>query len=216
MAIALLCPWFIEDAPMKVFGASLTAISCLLLASLWSGAARADSVSDAIEVCSGCHGEKGEPTEKNIPNIWGQNRNYILEQLHDFKVGRRKNEIMSGIVESLSWDDMVGLAAHFSQQTWPTLKADAPSADVEKTALEVLREHDCEGCHHREYQGDMWRPRISGQQAEYLVKTMQDFRSHERKNYVVMSSVLRDVTDDEMKAVAAYLASKTVAKGAKE
>lgn len=183
-------------------------ISVLALAGAQPGAALAVSVSDAIETCAGCHGEKGEPTEKNIPNIWGQNRSYLLNQLHDFKNGRRKNEIMSGIVEALSKADMEGVATHFSQQAWPDFKAQAPAADVQKTAMAVLSDHDCEACHQRHFQGDTVRPRLAGQQAEYLEKTMQEFRAHQRKNFIVMSVILRDTTDDELKAVAAYLASK--------
>lgn len=184
--------------------------ACAIAGAISPTETRADSVSDAIEMCSGCHGEQGTPTEKNIPNIWGQNRAYILNQLHDFKTGRRKNDIMSGMVEQLSKTDMEALATHFSQQPWPDLKQPAPSADETKAARAVLSQSDCEGCHERYFQGAMVRPRLAGQQAEYLIKTMQDFRSNERKNYIGMSVIMRDLSDDQIKSVANYLASRTV------
>ena len=96
--------------------------------------ASAQSVDDLVQMCAGCHGEKGVPMDKAIPVIWGQNRSYILNQLHDFKTGRRKNEQMSPIVKSLSWSDMTALATHFSKLGWPDLGQPAPSAETESQA----------------------------------------------------------------------------------
>lgn len=170
-------------------------------------AAVADSVTDAIVVCSSCHGEEGVPVDTMTPVIWGQNRDYILNQLRDFKSGRRKNEIMAGMVAELSWSDMQGLAAHFSKQKWPEIKHEAPTGDTLTAAHATLDGLNCNECHQTSYQGDMVRPRLAGQQADYLEKTMKDFRDGTRTNYPGMSALMRDLTDDEIKSVASYLAS---------
>ena len=70
----------------------------------------AQSIDETASVCAGCHGDKGVPIDKTIPNIWGQNRLYLLNQLNDFKVGHRTNEQMAPIVESLSKTDIEALA----------------------------------------------------------------------------------------------------------
>lgn len=178
-----------------------------LLAAANPTAATADSVTDAIAVCAGCHGEEGVPVDTMTPVIWGQNRDYILNQLRDFKSGRRKNEIMAGMVESLSWADMQALAAHFSEQKWPEIKHEAPAGDVSTTAHAALDGLNCYECHQDKYEGDTVRPRLSGQQADYLEKTMKDFRDGARTSYPGMSALMRDLSDDEIKAVASYLAS---------
>ncbi|MCB1484242.1 MAG: cytochrome c4 [Hyphomicrobiaceae bacterium] len=184
------------------------AVSALTLAlGACSPSQPSTSVSDAIQTCAACHGENGVPTDPSIPVIWGQNRAYILNQLIDFKIGHRKNELMAGIVESLTKTDMEALATHFAAQTWPTLdqKADPQS---EQIAINIIDTKQCTACHHDYFQGDTIRPRLAGQGVDYLVKTMQDFRSHDRATSLAMSSLLRDETDDELKALATYLGSR--------
>ena len=190
---------------MKPFSVALCA-AVLSLGAVSTVPAAADSVSDAVQVCSGCHGEAGIPADPTFPIIWGQNRTYILNQLRDFKFGKRKNDIMSGIVSTLSNTDMVGLAAYFAGQKWPAIDHKAVSAETAKTADAVFDTINCSACHQETFLGDTVRPRLAGQNEEYLVKTMTDFRSGERGNYLGMTALLRDRSDDEIKAVAQYLA----------
>ena len=105
---------------MKPFSVALCA-AVLSLGAVSTVPAAADSVSDAVQVCSGCHGEAGIPADPTFPIIWGQNRTYILNQLRDFKFGKRKNDIMSGIVSTLSNTDMVGLAADCAGKKGPAM-----------------------------------------------------------------------------------------------
>jgi cytochrome c553 len=171
----------------------------------------ADSLSDLTQVCAGCHGEKGIPTEKTTPVIWGQNRAYLLSQLHDFKVGHRKNDMMSAVAESLSKTDMEALATHFSEQKWPDLQQPVPPPETEKAARAVLNSVNCRACHHEHYQGDTTRPRLAGQQAEYLLKTMTDFQDGKRTNYIGMAVLMKSIHESALKPVADYLASRQIA-----
>jgi len=184
--------------------AGLAALAGMLLMAP-SQQARADTLSDNVQVCAACHGESGVPTDKTIPNIWGQKRGYILNQLHDFKTGRRKNEIMAGIVASLSWTDMQDLSTYFAHKEWPDLKQQAASAEQVRSAMDVVYDVNCMVCHQENYEGDTVRPRLAGQSQEYLLKTMQDFRSGDRGNYIGMSALLRSAGDEQLKAVADYL-----------
>jgi cytochrome c553 len=172
-----------------------------------SAPASAQSLKDLTDTCAGCHGEAGIPMDKTIPVIWGQKRLYILNQLWDFKYGRRKNDMMTPIVESLSKTDMEALATHFSEQKWPALDAPAPSAEDASTAQNILHTVNCDGCHQAEYQGDTQRPRLAGQQAEYLLKTMNDFRTGDRKTYIGMTALMQSVHEEALKPVSEYLAS---------
>jgi cytochrome c553 len=175
-----------------------------------SAPASAQSLKDLTDTCAGCHGEAGVPMDKTIPVIWGQKRLYILNQLWDFKYGRRKNDMMTPIVDGLSKSDMESLATYFSEQKWPEIEHTAPSAEDVKTARGVLDTVNCDGCHQAQYEGDTQRPRLAGQQAEYLLKTMNDFRTDERKTYIGMTALLQSVHEETLKPVAEYLASLKV------
>ena len=72
----------------------------VILGALLSASVRpalAQSIAEKVEVCAGCHGKDGKPTDKTMPVIWGQQSGYIYIQLRDFKRGDRKNEIMQPI-----------------------------------------------------------------------------------------------------------------------
>ena len=168
--------------------------------------ATAQSIDELATVCAGCHGEKGVPIDKTIPNIWGQNRSYLLNQLRFFKVGQRKNEQMDPIVEPLSQTDMEALATHFSKLPWPDLQQPAAANDVKAKARAVLDPLNCRGCHQEHYQGDTVRPRLAGQQDDYLAKTMTDFHTGDRKTYPGMVALMKSIDEADIKSLAAYLA----------
>lgn len=188
-------------------GKVLLGMSALGLMVAHPTASSADSVSDALQVCAGCHGEQGIPVDENTPVIWGQHRDYIWNELRDFKTGRRKSDIMAGMVESLSWADLQALATYFSKQKWPEMKKDAPapSESTDTKAHAGIDDLNCYACHQDHFQGDSHRPRLAGQQAPYLEQTMKDFRDGHRGNYIGMSVLMRDLSDDEIKAIATYL-----------
>lgn len=169
--------------------------------------AAAQTVDELASMCAGCHGENGVPIDKTIPIIWGQKRAYILNQLHDFKVGLRKDDQMSPVVEPISKSDLEALATHFSQQKWPETEQTAPAEDVKTTARSILNPMNCRGCHQEHYQGDTVRPRLAGQQEEYLAKTMTDFHTSKRTTYAGMVALMQAVNEEDIKAVAAYLAN---------
>lgn len=195
---------------MKKSSMALGVVALTLAAAMIPGNARAQTLADTIATCAGCHGEAGVPMDKTIPVIAGQHFSYLLNQLQDFKTGRRKSDIMSGMVETLSKQDMEALATHYSKMPWPDLKNPAPPAEEANVAINTLDVYNCDGCHQKNFQGDTIRPRLSGQNDDYLLQTMKDFRDHARGNYIVMSALLRSITDDQLKAVAAYLSSKSL------
>jgi cytochrome c553 len=186
---------------------------CLFLCGLASGlfaahssTAWSQSLDDLVQACAGCHGDNGIPTDKTIPVIWGQTREYLLKELHDFKTGLRKNETMSSIASSLSMEDMEALATHFSELKWPNLGQPPATADTISLARAVTSASNCRGCHQEQFEGDYIRPRLAGQQQDYLLQTMNDFRDGHRANYSVMTAVVRGVDANDLKSVAAYLA----------
>ena len=74
------------------------------------------------EPCKACHGESGTSSAPDFPKIGGQHADYIAVALRHYKLGKRKNPIMSGQVANLSDKDMLDLAAWYSAQSGLAIK----------------------------------------------------------------------------------------------
>jgi cytochrome c553 len=169
-------------------------------------AANAQSVAEKAQACAACHGDNGVPADKAWPVIWGQHQGYLYLQLRDFKNGVRKSDIMGPVVQDMSRDDMMAIALYFSQKPWPDLRqARAPSA-VAMQAMQTNTSVGCTGCHQDGYRGAGTQPRLAGQSADYMLNTMLDFRSRARGNNPGMSDLMKATSEDELKAMTAYLA----------
>jgi cytochrome c553 len=71
------------------------------------------------ETCMGCHGVKSYrnayPTY-HVPKLAGQHADYILIALQGYKYGLRSHNTMHANASELSDEDMLDIAAYFSQQ----------------------------------------------------------------------------------------------------
>lgn len=166
----------------------------------------AQSLAEKVEVCAGCHGQDGKPTDKTIPIIWGQQAGYIYIQLRDFKRGDRKSEIMQPVVSSFEKNDMLAIAEYFAQKPWPDLGQPRSPKEVAQRALRAEHSVGCTGCHLEQFQGASTTPRLAGQSEEYLAKTMTDFRTRARGNNPGMTDLMLATPPDDLAALAQYLA----------
>jgi cytochrome c553 len=166
----------------------------------------AQSIAEKVEVCAGCHGQDGKPSDKSIPIIWGQKAGYIYIQLRDFKRGDRKNEIMQPTVSSLEKDDILAIAEYFAQKPWPDLGQPRAPKQVAQQALSAEHSVGCTGCHLDQFQGSGTTPRLAGQSREYLAKTIADFRTRARGNNPGMTDLMLATPADDLAALAQYLA----------
>ena len=165
----------------------------------------ADPIEEKAKVCSACHGEAGIPQLKTTPVIWGQNAGYLFLQLRDFQSGARKNDLMSPVAATLEKDDLLALASYFSKLKWPNLQQPPAPQGVATKALQANTSVGCTGCHLDHFQGD-GSGRLAGQQHDYLIKTMTDFRSGARGNNPGMSDLMKATSPEELAALAEYLA----------
>ncbi len=175
----------------------------LLLYTPWP--AQAADLIDTIEVCTGCHGDNGLPTQPDIPIIWGQEFYYLYVQLKDYKAGRRDSEFMTDIIGDLSKEDMQALAQHFSEKKWPSNGFRANDTDV-AIAERAATSGQCVQCHLGGYEGSSRVPRMAGQQAAYLERTMLEFKNKIRMNAQAKGSLFATYDDADIGALARYLA----------
>ena len=159
-------------------------------------------------MCAGCHGEDGVPQEKTTPVIWGQWLGYLYLQLRDYKRGDRKDDQMTPVVDLLEKEDLLPLAELFSKKPWPRLGQPAAPADVAAKAERANGSVGCTGCHQASYLGEGTQPRLAGQWREYLLQSSLDFRTRKRANNPGMSDLMKATSEDDLKALAEYLAGR--------
>ena len=172
------------------------------------------------QVCQGCHGADGNSYGPEWPNLAEQHASYLTKQLHNFQNGERVNETMSGMVVGLTDQDIKDIAAYFSSQPLQSQALDT-DAEVIKTGRKIYKGGNrytgvpaCAGCHgpNAVGNGPAAFPHLAGQKPTYVVKTLNDFKSGKRANDYneIMRNIASKMTDNEIAAVAAYVATLKV------
>ncbi|MBZ0092191.1 MAG: cytochrome c4 [Sulfuricellaceae bacterium] len=164
-------------------------------------------------VCIACHGADGNSVSSANPKLAGQHSEYLLKQLQNFKSGERKNPIMSGMVATLTPEDMQNLAAYFnSQKTAPGQAKDPALLAMGEKLYRGGNTNSgvaaCAGCHSPNGAGiPALFPRLAGQHADYVVAQLKAFRTSERANDPgkMMQTIAVKMTEKEMTAVAEYI-----------
>ncbi|HLQ86063.1 MAG TPA: c-type cytochrome [Salinisphaeraceae bacterium] len=170
---------------------------------------------EAAAVCAACHGSDGNSSSAEFPKLAGQNANYIFRQLQLFKSGEREDAVMNAQAQPLDEQEMKNLAVYYAaQEIEPEVVSDFALA---QKGAKIYHGGDpehavpaCAGCHGPAGLGNPAAayPRISGQYAEYLVEKLKAYRAGEHGNYAhaqTMSGVSRGLSNDDIKALAAYV-----------
>jgi len=162
----------------------------------------ADDIEAKAQACAACHGQNGVPTDpKTIPNIWGQEKSYLVKQLHDYRSGDRDDPIMSPIAKGLAQEDLRKIAAYFAAKSWPAQPTAAASASPPNGIAQ------CQPCHQPNFEGGPPAPRLAGLSYEYLLAAMRSFAADIRTNNEDMPKFMRALTDSELEAMARYLSA---------
>ncbi len=172
------------------------------------------------KACYGCHGEKGEgmPAEieddetiPSVPALAGQLATYTYKQLQDYKNGNRTHMSMTEIVKDMSKQDAADLAAWFSTLPTPTVtKAEINLAKAEKMVSEGDGKRilpPCSVCHGSNGKGEkMDIPALAGQQSDYLIRTLLEYKSGKRQNdiYSRMRLISQQLSVQEIKDLGQY------------
>ena len=185
-------------------GWTLSAV--VVLAAPVASAQDAAAGAKKAEVCFGCHGPKGNSKQGQYPILAGLSSRYIYLQLKDFKEGRRSDPDMTPKAKDMSREDMFDLAAYFSAQkpvSTPFKPDPARAAQGKAKADETL----CTMCHLGGFMGQNEVPRVAGQQYDYIVKQLKDFKARHRTNDAGnMVSVASTLSDEDILNLANYLA----------
>ncbi len=179
----------------------------------------------AAAACVACHQADGSgmniPGGESWPRLAGQNAAYLAQQLHDFKQGRRESPSMAPFANMLDDQQIADVAAYYSQMP-VTAAGGGEQADEELLArgekLAGRGDWDdyivaCQSCHgpRNEGGGNIF-PGIASQHAGVIESQLHAWKDGERDNdpQDLMGSIARRMSDEDIRAVAAWLARQTV------
>jgi cytochrome c553 len=176
------------------------------------GAMLYDSGTGAVPACVSCHGAAGNSTIAANPKLAGQVAAYTHKQLVDFTTPNRANPIMSPYSKMLTDEDKKNVSAYLAIQN--AKQGAARNKDSVELGRKIYRGGiagtgvaACASCHGANGNGIPAQfPRLAGQHQDYTVAQLQAFKGGARKNSVQMTTLSKRMSDDEMKAVADYIA----------
>jgi len=188
--------------------------------------------------CAGCHGEDGNSLMNGFPKLAGQHKSYLVKQLQAFKAGARIAPMMAPLAAGLDEQSINEIAEFYSSNKLtpnppPVLPADdddddAPAKTDEQKKAELASlisqggdlyrngnlasaVSACVACHGPYAEGNRPAsyPALHSQHADYLIKTLTDFKNGTRtKNKEnMMNMIAAKMSEQEIKAVAYYISS---------
>lgn len=171
-----------------------------MLVSVAAGAPAAEPMPSQAQACVACHGNNGVSVNPEWPNLAGQHRDYLAQQLRAFRDGIRENAAMAPFVANLTEQDIGVLADYYADQKLAvSASGDAARVD-EGHALAAY----CASCHGmRGVPATKEWPILAGQHASYLNKQMLAFK-HEERIHPLMQAALQRFGDAQFGALAAY------------
>lgn len=216
----------------KIFVASVLLLGSA--APIWAAPATGDI---AAAGCAGCHGATGQGNaEMGFPALAQLPVPYLTKQLSDFRAGTRTRaqplvhhdfkaaadytyyvRFMRAAASGVSPSDGEALGRYYAAQT----RAKVPAPQVSPEILERGKTlaingawdrqvPPCFKCHATNGVGvPPWFPPIAGQHAAYTARQLMAWKKGDRANdpQKLMAFTAQQLTDEEIQAVAAYLAT---------
>jgi cytochrome c553 len=150
-------------------------------------------------VCSGCHGLQGVSSDSATPSLAGQDQQYLVGAIKEYRTSR-KRESMRTYVQGISDRDIGDITAFYALQ-----KPKAPEKGRTVVQEQVER---CNRCHAPGVESpSLAIPRIQGQDKDYLVMAMREYRDGRRES-TTMHNMGLPYSESIVDGIAAYYASQ--------
>ena len=198
---------------MKRFRILAATICGTIVSSAALSAGNVETGATKAVVCQACHGANGNSTNPQWPSLAGSGADYIVEQLQNFKSGKRNNPVMMPNAMTLSADDMANLGAYFDSLVNTGLEAD-PS--YWQAGEKLYRGGDqareipaCMACHGPSGRGNEPAkfPALRGQQSVYVAKQLNDYASGARTTGPngIMETIAKRLSAEDIRNLASYV-----------
>jgi cytochrome c553 len=172
-----------------------------------------------IAYCENCHGisARGFHGFYPIPRLAGQQPEYLQNQLQAFIEHRRTNNIMFNVSHVLSAEMLDALAKNFNSLDPKPLTTPAPAnlisagKKIYEGGIEKSDVPPCAGCHGADAKGSDQFPRLAGQLSDYIFSKLTNWDKERGQNptnpdnSAIMAPIAHNLTEQQIKAVAAYL-----------
>ena len=147
-------------------------------------------------LCGGCHGAQGISDDPLVPNLAGQEPNYLVKAIKAYREGERSHEEMVADKTDAEIED---IAAFYSIQHAGSV------AEVGDETVGIIAK--CDRCHgHAVGESTMVVPVLHGQKPEYLLRVMKEYRDGERGN-TMMHKMSAGYSDRVLAEIAEYYAT---------
>lgn len=158
--------------------------------------------------CLGCHGIEGYKNAYpmySVPELRGQNAQYLVIALHGYRDGDRSHITMHSQTASLSERDMNDVAAYLAGK--PLVASGKPPGSVPQAA------QLCVSCHGQDgIAVAPIYPSLAGQHEDYIVRALNEYKHGGRKN-PVMKGFAANLKDEDIAQIAAYFSGLTPSLG---
>jgi cytochrome c553 len=175
--------------------------------------------------CARCHGKLGSGSRAGgVPKLAGQKPEYLAMTLRDYAFGTRPSGIMHPVAIYLTDEEREKLAHYYAALATPgpqdkpgVAAAESISLSQRGGALAAVGAPArgipaCSACHGENGRAEGMNPRfpaLAGQHLDYLVYQLKLWRAGIRGGTFneLMAAAVRNLTDQEIEAVASYYAS---------
>lgn len=198
-------------------------LSLIFLVQVGTAKEVADSIEQRLKACTACHGQEGRAsTGDYYPRIAGKPAGYLLNQLKNFRDGRRTYPLMNYLIANLSDAYLEEIAAYFAAQHPPYAASQNQTISAsqirrgQQLAQEGDRQHDlpaCIACHGERLTGVApFVPGLLGLPRDYLVAQLGAWQvgTRKAKEPDCMHSLVLKLSSEDIAAVAAWLALQPV------
>jgi cytochrome c553 len=184
--------------------------------------AAAGPTSQSIAACARCHGLTGEGSSSGaFPRLSYQDPDYLYRALTQYARGDRPSGIMAPVARALTDEQMRSIAHHYAT-AGPAADSHG-AAEAERIdplliqqggALAAIGDagrgiDPCTRCHGDEGQGTPAGPALAGQYQNYIAQQLSLWKEGRRDRHPneTMAHIGRVLSNDEIRAVAAYFAA---------
>jgi cytochrome c553 len=170
------------------------------------------------DYCKTCHGIDGQGFRGSfpMPRLAGQQPEYLANQLQAFIDHRRTNPVMFNVAHVLDPEMVKALADHFRNLDPKPLGGVTKSFPPEgkkiyEEGVPGTNVPPCAQCHGADARGADAFPRLAGQLSDYILRKLTNWDKERGQNKdapdnsAIMQPIAHDLTEAQIKAVAAYV-----------
>ena len=202
-----------------------------ILAPWWFAAASAaplapiDTIAERVKPCLACHAAEGRVAKNEYyPRLNGKPQGYLLNQLLNFREGRRHNRAMALLIENLPDAYLAEIASYFATEPAQYTAAQNQTAGRDVPSPTLIRQGDpsrkipaCIACHGKGLMGVAPNiPGLLGLPNDYISAQMGSWRVGTRRATApdCMGDIAKQLSEIEVHAVATWLAAQPLAANA--